>query len=122
MNAVVSPTGTRPNERRAHARHPVHLPARIGLLGYEVEGRLEDIGSGGVCFVTDDRTLVVEAANFVSVSFSVTIEGARHLVERAIRVVYVREREVDSARERVIGLEFEEPLPLEGVDLLSSPG
>ena len=41
-------------ERRRYERRPASVPARLTLVGYTVEGRLEDVGAGGVRFTTDD--------------------------------------------------------------------
>ena len=111
-------------ERRQHERHPVSLPARLTLVGLTIEGRLEDVGAGGVRFATDDTLLKVQPGNFVQIAFECTRDGVAVTIDRAVRVSWVLPvaalpSDDADVPKRVVGLEFEEILALADLTLAS---
>lgn len=109
-------TAERPvDERRAHRRHDVDAPAELTLQGRTVEGRLENVGAGGVCFVTEDRHLVVASGNFVRVTFDCEKDGAATRLVRTVRVLRVDTGTRGDVFVQVLGLQFEELLKLDGI-------
>ena len=103
-------------DRRRHPRRKVRMPARLLLVGYVVGGLLEDIAEGGVKFTTEDPHIIVEAGNFVSVSFDCKLDGQSATIQRSVRVLRVETRQEDDRELRVFGLEFDELFDLQGVE------
>jgi len=99
-------------ERRRHPRQAVSTPAHVEFIGYEVEGRLEDIGAGGVRFTTDDEHIRVEAGNFVFVKFDVVKDGESESLRRPVRVTRVDREQGETGEVRVFGMEFDDILSL----------
>ena len=102
-------------ERPVHPRPDVDRGAPLTLPGRTVEGRLENVGAGGVCFVTGDTALIVAGGNFVRVAFDCERNGEPERLERAVRVLRAAREERDGAAVQVLGLQFEELLRLEGI-------
>ena len=106
---VSTPEGT---ERRSHARTPVDVRAVLTLVGWTVEGRLADVAPGGARFTTSDPHLVVEAGNFVSLTFACRKGGQPIEVQRSVRVAHVAAAD----EQREVGLEFDAPVELAGLE------
>ena len=110
-------TDTRQAERRRHERLATSAPARLGLLGYDAEGTLENVSAGGARFSTYDADLVVAPGNFVYVQFEARRGGRPVSIRQAVRVVYVIERHEGDRTLRVLGLEFDSVVELDGLEL-----
>lgn len=109
--------GARTAERRRDARHDVGVPAELTLVGLTVQGRLANVSARGVCFVTSDPHLRVEALNFVQIAFALPVaDGApAQAVRRHVRVRHVEQVDEAGAKARRLGLEWDEPLVLDAL-------
>ena len=95
-------------ERRSHLRRRVNARARMELVGYIADGRIEDVSRGGVRFRTEDPNLRAEPGNFVYVHFDVEDADGRRTIRRAVQLRWMRR---DGAA-RVFGLELDDELEL----------
>jgi hypothetical protein len=100
-------------DRRRDERRDIGVAAKLKLVGLTVEGRLANVAARGVCFVTRDQHLRVDAMNYVEVDFTLpAADGDQHVV-RQVRVVRVETIDEHGERLRRIGLEWKEPLILD---------
>ncbi|MCE9634068.1 MAG: PilZ domain-containing protein [Planctomycetes bacterium] len=97
-------------DRRRDARHEVDLAARLTLVGLTVDGRLRNVASRGVCFVTSNDQVRVAESNFVRIEFTMPLDGVPTQVSRYVRIVRIDRTSVDGVASRRIGLAWDEPL------------
>lgn len=100
-------------ERRAHTRHAVDTPARMELQGFAAEGRLTDIGAGGLRFRTEDPNVLVQAGNYVFLHFQLERGGTPEDVRRSVRIQWT----ATDGDAREFGMQFDELLDLDDVTL-----
>ena len=80
-----------------------------------IEGRLEDIASGGVSFVVRAEEVPVEEGSLVVLSFRLELEGEARGVERPVRVLRIDEYFDGENDITLLGMQFDEPLTLESL-------
>jgi hypothetical protein len=103
--------------RRIHTRHKSHIPARLAHAANSVEGRVENVGEGGVFFATEDLELAVEEGSEVTVSFACRRDGVDASIERAGTVLRT-ERYFDGAAVfRAFAIKFDDLISLAGVTI-----
>lgn len=100
-------------ERRRDPRKEIGVAAKLTLVGLTVDGRLVNVSARGVCFMTKDPHLRVDAMNYVLVAFTLPAADGDQKVERQVRVTRVETVEEGGVRVRRIGLEWNEPLILD---------
>jgi hypothetical protein len=109
-------TETSKANRRIHTRYKSQIPGRLLHDGDPVEGRVENVGVGGVFFATEDLELAVEESSRVTVSFDCRRDGVLALIER-VGVVLRTERYFDGESViRAFAIKFDELIDLEGVE------
>lgn len=109
-------------ERRKDPRRTVSIPAHLTLVGLTVEGRIENISTRGVSFVTANPHLKIHASNFVRIAFKVPSHtGDEVAVTRSVRITHVEPSMLDGAPARRLGLELDEAVVL-GPDHGHGPG
>jgi hypothetical protein len=100
-------------ERRRDPRKESGVAARLTFVGLSVEGRLANVSARGVCFLTKDGHLRVDAMNYVQIEFTLPASDGDRKVARQVRVTRVETVDEAGARLRRIGLEWNEPLILD---------
>lgn len=99
-------------ERRGAPRHDVDIPAQLTLVGLTVDGRLMNVASRGVCFVTTDQQVRVAESNFVRIQFTLTLDGTPTQVSRYVRIVRIERSNENGVEVRRVGLAWDEPLAI----------
>ena len=105
------------DERRIHPRQETRVFGRMAHGDRDVDGVLENVGSGGVFFATEDLELLVDDGAQVTVTF----EGRRgdaveeiHCPGRVLR----SDRYFDGTHVvRAFAIKFDDLLPLDGLTL-----
>jgi len=101
------------SERRRDPRKEVDVAARLTLVGLTVDGRLRNVSARGVCFVTTDPHLRVEASNFVQIEFEHPDANEGRPIRRQVRVTRVEPDEEAGPKGRRLGLAWDEPVILQ---------
>ena len=103
------------DERRIHPRHETRVSARLTHEDRDAEGVLENVGSGGVFFVTEDLELLVDDGADVTVTFQARrgdTEEEVHCPGQVLR----SDRYFDGTHVvRAFAIKFKDLIPLEGL-------
>ena len=102
--------------RRIHGRTSARISARLEHADGVVIGRIENIGAGGVFFVTEDLELNADDGSPVVLAFRGRKKGADVAVTRAGTILRVERQFDGESVVRTFAVRFDEVLPLDGFE------
>ena len=104
--------------RRIHSRRKAHIVARLLLPTGSVDGKVENIGAGGVFFSTEDLELPVAEGAEVELVLRIRQDGADEVVRNRLGCVLRTERYFDGEKVvRAFAIKFDEVVPLDQIGL-----